>query len=409
MQPAIRHRLAYFANQFPLGVSETFIWPEVGAHMEAGHEIVFCPIRAGAPFHSERSNINGILLDEPLFSISVFSGALLAFLRKPSIGFRALVMALRGHPRVVARNLAVLPKALWLADKLSQIGVDHVHAHWLSTPATAAMVAAAYCDVPYSITAHRIDISQRNLLPEKLRSASFVRAIDHKGRDEIRACDPLYASKVTTVYLGTDVPLEPAPLRESVLDEIRLVTAARLVEKKGHSDLIAAVSIAVRCGVLVRLDVFGEGPLEKQLLAQARELGVHEVVKFKGPLPHRQLLAILRAGDYDVAALASATAPDGDREGIPAFLMEAMAAGIPVISTDNGGITELIDPECGIIVREHDQAGLAKAIVLLARDPLLRMELANAGRKRVKAEFNVAVSAARLRAMMMLPFVPEAA
>jgi glycosyltransferase involved in cell wall biosynthesis len=126
-------------------------------------------------------------------------------------------------------------------------------------------------------------------------------------------------------------------------------------------------------------------------------LGVGELVHFKGVASHEFLLDRLISGDYDVAVLPSVTTPSGDKEGIPVFLMEAMAAGVPVISTPNGGIAELIDAETGVLVPEYDVEALARAIVLLANDGDARIARAGRAREQVRRNFSSEGCVAALR------------
>lgn len=392
--------IAYFANRFPFGDSEAFIWPEVQAHRSAGCKIVFCPLQRGAPFHTWEGLTDNDIVEPRLITPSMIRSAAFTLASRPDWAARFAKFTMTGAPRVRIRNLAVLCKAIWLGRVLHDLGVDHIHAHWLSAPATAAMIASHVSGIPYSITAHRIDISQRNLIPEKLRSAHFIRAIDAKGQIEIQQQAPGLADKVRLIYLGTDVPETTAPTRGGSLPKICVVTAARLVGKKGHRDLIDAIALVTKSGLNVAADIFGDGPLREELEARAAAAGVSQNVRFLGNLPHRDLLAMLRAGRFDVATLPSATTENGDREGIPAFLMEAMAAGVPVISTANGGILELIQPGCGVVVPERDPEALAAALLQIAADERLRNDIARRGRRRTSSVFNVAVSAATLRGFM---------
>ena len=397
-----RKTIAYFAIKFPNGESEAFIFPEVEAHMRAGFHIVFCPLLSGDTYHNALVINREDVRLQPLISRKVLAGFLQNVIRRPSFHLKLLTRALSGSPKVMLRNIAVMPKAIWLGDQLREKRVDHIHAHWLSTSATAAMMASAASGIPFSVTAHRIDISQNNLIPEKAQSSVFIRAIDSKGQSEIQAVAGDRAHKVKLVYLGTDVPDRAAPLREGKLSRAKLVTAARLVEKKGHEYLVDAVRQLAQEGVEVDVDLFGDGPLLEPLKARAAACHVDRIVHFKGNLPHEELVATLRSGEYDIAVLPSVVAKSGDREGIPAFLMEAMAAGVPVISTANGGIAELIRPGCGLIVPERDPVALAAAIRRACEEPDLRLSMAGAGRDQVVKRFSVEACAAELRRLMDL-------
>jgi glycosyltransferase involved in cell wall biosynthesis len=187
-------------------------------------------------------------------------------------------------------------------------------------------------------------------------------------------------------------------LRPGPLTRLNAIIGARFVEKKGHATLFDAIAAARGRGVEVATDVFGDGPLEQALREQVRKLGIDDLVLFRGIVSHDELLARLHSGDYDVGVLPSVVARDGDKEGIPVFLMESMGAGLPVISTPNGGILELIDETTGILVPEHDARALANAFVRLAQDGEFRHRLAEQGRRKVLAEFSIESCAEQLRA-----------
>jgi glycosyltransferase involved in cell wall biosynthesis len=149
--------------------------------------------------------------------------------------------------------------------------------------------------------------------------------------------------------------------------------------------------------VTIEIDAYGEGPLLQQLQMEAERLGVSSLLTFRGAASHGALLERLASKSYDFAVLPSVTAADGDKEGIPVFLMEAMAAGLPVISTKNGGIEELLRDGAGILIEERDVDGLADAMLTLAENGELRSRLAVAGRERVAASFSISQTADRLR------------
>ena len=156
---------------------------------------------------------------------------------------------------------------------------------------------------------------------------------------------------------------------------------------KGHRYLFEA--LAGLDGV--SLDVAGEGPLRAELEERARGLPVH----FLGAVSHTDVLSGLEAGRWDAVVLPSAPTPEGDREGVPVSLIEAMAAGVPVLSTECGAIPELVSEGAGLLVPPADPAALRAALERL-RDPELRRSLSLAGRRRVETEFDVDRIAAQL-------------
>jgi glycosyltransferase involved in cell wall biosynthesis len=176
---------------------------------------------------------------------------------------------------------------------------------------------------------------------------------------------------------------------------------ANLVEKKGHTYLVQALEILRAGGLDVRLTLVGDGPLRGALEEEARARGVADAVHFAGSRPHQEVLAMLAGGEVDVFALPSLVLEDGQREGLPFALMEALSYGIPVVSTDTAGIAELVEEgRTGFLVEQRSAAGLAAALERLARDEELRRRIGETGRAVVEERFNLHRSAAELRALM---------
>ncbi len=359
----------------------------------------FAPLARGAMLHDPALLAHTIAA--PVFSPALLAGALAELIQHPFRTARlAGRMLLARSPRLALRNLAVLPKGLWLGRQLRHGDFGHVHIHFAAAPATMGVIAARVAGIPWSITAHRYDIAQNNLLGWKTAHARFVRAIDAPGAAEILGHVGAQEVRLLVLHMGVSVPEQPAPCRDGALVTLRLAIAARLVAKKGHGTLLAAMAIARAGGQDVTLDVFGNGPLEPELRRQAEQLALGDALIWHGATAHHTMLAALLSGRFDAAVLPSVTAGDGDKEGIPVFLIEAMAAGLPVITTANGGIVELAGGGAGVIVPERDAKALAAAMIRLARDGAERARLAEAGRARVLAEFEIGSNMRQLRAMI---------
>ncbi|MCF8710446.1 glycosyltransferase [Rhizorhapis sp. SPR117] len=332
----------------------------------------------------------------------MLTGGLLAFLEKPKRALEILGALFDwSKPKLILRNLSVYPKGLWLSREIARLNVQHVHAHWIAVPATMATIAARMADVSLSITAHRYDIAQGNLVPWKFASSIFVRAIDGRGASELIMQLPAGEPKrPEVIHMGVEEVMHPVPIRPGPLTSPRGLIGARLIALKGHSVLFKAIVHARTKGTELTLDVFGDGPQKGRLRTLAVDLGIENLVNFCGVVSHEELLVHIRSGYYDIALLTSITAAPGDREGIPVFLMEAMAAGLPPIATSNGGIVELIDGKNGLLVPERDEGALADAIIRLAGDEQLRRNLAAQARNKIAGEFSITASAARLRELI---------
>lgn len=175
---------------------------------------------------------------------------------------------------------------------------------------------------------------------------------------------------------------------ETATEHTRFLAIGRLVEKKGIEFAIRALKQASEKQPDLSLDIVGDGPLRNELEQMTRDLGLTDRVRFCGWQTQAEIRAHI--SDATVLVTPSVTARDGDQEGIPMVLMEAMASGLPVISTYHSGIPELVqDKVSGRLVPERDVEGLANAMGEVAREPGLRRQYASEARKRVEDQFNL--------------------
>jgi glycosyltransferase involved in cell wall biosynthesis len=175
-----------------------------------------------------------------------------------------------------------------------------------------------------------------------------------------------------------------------------VVSVARLIEKKGLADLVAACGLLHARGVPVRLEIGGDGPLRAELAAAASTAGLGEVLL--GALPHEQVRELFRRAT--VFCLPCVVASSGDRDGLPTSVLEAMALGVPVVTTDVNGLTEtVIDGETGLVVPEHDPAALAHALERILGDPGLATRLSDQARAHVQQGFSLEQSVHTLRTL----------
>ena len=212
--------------------------------------------------------------------------------------------------------------------------------------------------------------------------------VSQRGKMELEAmgCPP---ERTRVHHMGVDLRrfLAATP---AVQERVRLVSVARLVEKKGIGDAIRAVA---KLSVDYEYMVAGDGPLRAELENLARATGAN--VRFAGAVRQDEVVKLLQSADVFLAP--SVTAADGDIEGIPVSIMEAMASGLPVVSTLHSAIPELVaDGESGFLAAEHDIAALVRNITILGREPHLRARMGTAGRAIVAHEFSIGVLNERL-------------
>jgi glycosyltransferase involved in cell wall biosynthesis len=314
------------------------------------------------------------------------------FVRSPVETVAALLVLLPSPaPKVLVRNLVAFPKALWLARLARTWQADHIHAHWAGPPSTVAMIASRLSGVPWSFTAHLSDIAARNLLREKCASAAFVRFIAHAMKDLMRQCSPgADESRWIVLRMGIELP-PPRNGSTSLNDPPVVLFAARFDPVKRHATLIKAVASLVGEGERLELWLAGSGRLLEPSKQQARDLGLDGAIRFLGYVRNAEILDWLREGHIDAVALPS------DWEGISVSLIEALAHGVPAVTTDVGGMAELIGDGCGVLVPAGDSTALAEGIRRLLHSPELRDEVARSGRARVEREFAIEEVVAQLR------------
>jgi len=391
-------KLLYITKQLPFGTDEAFIYAELNDHLAHGCEVTIAPVNKGVVVHTSGAALLNRTLAAGLLNRQILWGFLCETLARPIAVFGTLLSTIDpSAPKLIPRNLAVWAKGVWLAREARRRGIEHIHVHWIAVPGTMGLIASRLSGIPMSITAHRYDIAQGNLIREKFDAASFVRAIDGPGAAELAAHLRPEQKRPVIIRMGVEIPEGHVTLPDGPLPQLKAIIGARLSPKKGHETLFRAIARARSKGVEVAIDVVGEGPLHGTLTALVQELGIADLVHFKGAISHQALIDQLTSGAFQLGILPSVTAADGDKEGIPVFLMESMGAGLPVISTPNGGIVELIDEGSGILVPEYDVEALADALVKIALDGELRQRLAAAGRVRVETEFAIVACARQLR------------
>jgi glycosyltransferase involved in cell wall biosynthesis len=302
------------------------------------------------------------------------------------------------------KNIALFPKALAVARYVREKRIEHIHAHWMTTPATIAYVASTITGVPWSCTAHAHDIFADNLLSEKGGSARAIRVISNTNCREFNERTRYrYAARTHVVHLGVELPQTPAPC--AMNGTLRILAPARLHPIKGHTDLLDGLARLQARHVPFHCTLAGDGELYADIAARIARMGLGSCVTMRGLVEHSILLDEMHRGEYDVIALTSVvdTSLPEQFEGIPVSLMEAMAAGVPCIATETGSIPELITAQTGILVNQRDPAALAEALERLAADAGLRRRLGLAARERIAQHFNVAVTTRALYSLMRGP------
>jgi glycosyltransferase involved in cell wall biosynthesis len=384
-------KLLYITGNLPIGNGEAFLIPEIDELLRRGHDVRIVPRSPLGTFvHNDARHLQERSCVLPLFCGKILAAALVEALLHPLAAMRGLATLLSCRKaRTIMKNLAVYPKGLWLAGVARKWRADHIHAHWISTPATMAMIAGAVAGIPWSCTAHRVDISHDNLLRQKIARATFARFISRSGvamAASLGATPP--SDKTAVIHVGVAIP-DQAPCPAAAEDPRTLLCPANLYPVKGHAHLIRAMAILRDRSVDCVLQIAGEGVLRSELEQLAGDLRLGGVVQFLGQVSHDAILSSYGRREIGMVVLPSVDLGNNLHEGIPVSLMEAMAYGIPVVSTTTGGISELLCEGAGMLVPPQDPTALADAIERVLGDPALRRGLVEKGRIRVQESFSV--------------------
>lgn len=387
-------RLLYITVTAPLGRAESFIIQEMNCLVRLGIELTIVPLRpAGQIFHRDGAALLPFSLVTGLGSVMVWLAALRWLFKAPRRVTGLLLLLLRrGSLKNRFKNVLVFPKALLIAEQVRLLKVEHIHAHWASTPSTCAMVASCLTGVGWSFTAHRWDIQNNNLLTEKTADCRFVRVISSLGhRQLLLTAGPDLAGKVFLVPMGVQVPgMAAVPAGPEGIKKTAMIAAVgSLTPVKGHRHLIRACALLARHGVDFRCLIIGAGTEKKALLGIVAELGLLNRVILTGALPHQRVLKILGSGAVDLLVHPSVETPDGEHEGVPVVLMEAMARGVPVIAARSGGIPDIVNEMTGVLVPPGDPWDLARAVKEALDDPQAARTKLPAARRLVEEKFNL--------------------
>jgi glycosyltransferase involved in cell wall biosynthesis len=395
-------RVAYVLKMYPR-FSETFVLSELLELERQGVELRVFSLRKpdDGIFHADVARLRArvtYLPESPFLDPGPFVAAHRElYAADPRRYRRALGRALARRRRATLKQFL---RAGYIAVRLRREGIGHVHAHFASGPAAVALHLHRLTGIPYSFTAHAKDIYldavDRAELAAKLRSARFAVTVSDYNRAHLaRVAD---RARLVRIYNGLDLE-RFAPNGRAPDDPPLLVAVGRLIEKKGFADLVRACALLRDQGRRFRCRIVGKGPLERDLRGLVGALRLDGVVELAGPLPRDALLELYPRASALVAPCVVGS--DGNRDGLPTVLVEAMALGVPVVATDVTSIPELVeDGVTGAVVPQRDPAALAAAIARVLDDRTRARALARVGRQRIESRFDLHANVAELRALL---------
>jgi colanic acid/amylovoran biosynthesis glycosyltransferase len=379
---------AYLFERFP-SFSQTFCVREVEAMHGRGLEFPVFSIRkpAGEPVQDYFSDIGPIyFLPEKFDTVLASDTNFRRSARRALESLRALWGCEEQKRRIY--------EALWLGPMLREAGIRHIHVHFAGSAARTAFWLKRLFGVEYSITAHANDIF-RDEPPERLaqmfRAAVVVVTVSEFSLRYLRTKYPSHDEKFCRVFNGIEVDR----FQTSSFPDGRplILSVGRYIPKKGFCTLVEACSRLE--GKDFECQIIGNGPLEESLKEQAALLGVDQRVSITGPKAEGEIKRLFERSRMFV--LSCTRAEDGAMDNLPTVIMEAMAAGLPVVSTDVAAVSEMIaDQETGFIVPERDSGALAQKMACLLENPELARAMGMRARERCRDLFDLDRTSAAL-------------
>lgn len=399
----------YLVRSWPR-LSQTFIVNEVLALERRGVDlVVFSLVRSGelviqpqvsevrtaVRYLKDRKSLRQLVGDH----VTVFSSGPVRYARTALFAWRRRDLS-KGY--ATATTLGCFQYAVRVASAVVRLrregtAPSHLHAHFAHDPALVALLVRRLTDLPYSFTAHARDLVQipPSSLAARAAEATALVTCCQVNADYIAATVPARLQAVRVIHHGVELDLfKPRP-RPTVVADVQIVTVGRLVEKKGFPDLLRALGQLKTSGRRITCRVYGDGPLLRPLTELRDLLGLADAVHFAGERSRETIIQALHSSD--IFALTPTVTEDGDRDGIPNVLVEAMACGLPVVSTSAGGIPELVTHgENGFLAAPGDVASIENHIATLLDSAKLRQQMGVAARRTVESGYDVNLAAERL-------------
>ncbi len=394
-------KVAYTMSRFPK-LTETFILYEILALEKMGVKVELFPLirEKQAVVHPEAAKMVKRTRFLAVISLPIIYAHLYYMIRKTKSYFKTLVEVFAGtfgSLNFFLGAIGLYPKTVRIAYEMEKLGVTHLHAHFASHPALAAFIIHRLTGISYSFTAHGSDLhKERRMLGKKVAAAAFAVTISNFNKKVILdECGDHYNDKINIVHCGVDTKeFKPVP-KNHKNRPFQILCVASFEEVKGHKYVVEACQILDKEGFDFQCHFIGYGPLKQKVKKQILEAGLQNKITIHDAMPRPAVIQML--SEADVKVLASVPTKAGKREGIPVVLMEAMAMGLPVVSSQLSGIPELVENgESGILVEPRDVIGLVDALKLLCGDAELRKKMGSAGREKVLREFNLHKNAEKL-------------
>lgn len=401
--PSTIETIAYIAPEIP-SLSATFVYSEILALEKRNIRVLPLSLRYPAAPAKEAEVQELLAKTTFLYSqnwwLTCRDNAAM-FLRSPIQYWTTLLLVFNDIFEVGFFSVAAvkLIYQFWRANQVAKIAIanrcQHLHVHFANAPTQVGMYAASLSNIPFSFTTHANDLFERGtLLSEKIERAKAVITISEYNRLLLAKETPT-PEKIKIIRCGVDTDRYNYLGNPNIGEKPLVKSLGRLVAKKGMDILILAAKELQEKGIDFHLEIGGDGDLREELEELVRQHNLTAKVTFKGAIAHDLVYSWLQ--ESDIFVLACKQDPQGDKDGIPVVLMEAMAAGIPVVSTNISGIPELIeDGTTGFLAEPNDPQSLALAIQKsFDMSPYLG-KITQLARQKIVDEFNIDITTDRL-------------
>ncbi len=396
-------RIGYILRKFPC-LSETFILNEILELESKGIEVhIFSLKRPNDPkFHQNLVKLKAKIIYVPEFSqIKTLwkhkKKALKNFGKTYRLNLFQVAKEL--NPKLFFRFL----QSLYVANRAKNLKLSHLHAHFATKATTVANFSAKMLNIPHSFTAHAFDIfkqdASRKVLKRKIHQANFIVTVSDYNKRFLENVANEKPEKIIKINNGIDLSLfQPAIVKKEKI--FTFLTVARFVEKKGHAVLIEACRHLKDNGLNFRLWLVGQGKLQKEIEKQIRKNKLQDQIKILGP--HSQQEVIDRYHLSHAFVLPCVQGKDGNKDGLPVSIVEALACALPVITTPMTGNPEVISNNYnGVMVPFNDALALKKAMESLIVDKQFFEKLQKNTRSSIENNFDIRKTTKDLTTLFM--------
>lgn len=402
--------VAYVLLHFPY-FTETFVADEIQAIQNLGVKVKILSLLGPGegPVQPVSEELLSVVIYPPsIVSLKLWTSQLKYILRAPRRYFQTLLTLLQcPHSRMymtsLAKRLVIFLKAVAFTDRFKDLHVDMLHTHFAWLSGAAVWTMAQFLELPYTVTVHAFDLfSSTDFVNLVCGEATSIVSISEYNKRHLSKVGIRSVEAISVIHCGVDLdrfvflsPLE----RDRPLDsKLRILSVGNLVQKKGHQYLIRACKLLLEEGYSFECTIIGEGPLRNDLSRLIKSVGLQDHVRLIGARKHPEIDESYY--NHDLFVLASEVAETGDQDGIPVVLMEASAAGLPIISTKISGIPEIVkDKSTGYLVTPGDVPAIARAILDLRSNVATRARLAKNAHNLIELEFDIKKNSKRLVAL----------